>query len=84
MSSSEGGNAQNTAMDRSRPLLRWVVFDAGAVGLRTAPFDRTELPPEEQIEVKESLTCIWWPLETLPLRRLTYTSGSKETIWYGP
>ena len=59
-------------MDRSRPPLRWMVFEAGHVGLRTAPFER-ELASEEQIAVKESLTGVWWWfLEYLPLTRLTY------------
>ncbi|KJA17498.1 hypothetical protein HYPSUDRAFT_192134 [Hypholoma sublateritium FD-334 SS-4] len=67
-----GGNVENIGMDRSRPPLRWMVLEAGAVGLRTARFDR-ELSSKEQIEIKESLTPIWWFLELLPLKRLTYT-----------
>ncbi|KJA23435.1 hypothetical protein HYPSUDRAFT_137760, partial [Hypholoma sublateritium FD-334 SS-4] len=67
-----GGNAENRGMDRSRPPLRWMALEAGAAGLRTAGFSR-ELSTEEQIEIKESLTRIWWILELLPLKRLTYT-----------
>jgi hypothetical protein len=59
-------------MDRSRPPLRWMVFEAGALGLRTAPFVR-ELHPNGQIEIKESLTLEWWLFELFPIRRLTYT-----------
>jgi hypothetical protein len=59
-------------MDRSRPPLRWMVFEAGALGLRTAPFGR-ELSPDQQIEIQESLTWLWWPLELFPFKRLTYT-----------
>ncbi|KAJ3500631.1 hypothetical protein NLJ89_g9708 [Agrocybe chaxingu] len=33
-----GGNVENAGMDQSRPPLRWMVFEAGAVGLCMAPF----------------------------------------------
>jgi hypothetical protein len=71
-------------MDRSRPPLRWMVFEAGKLGLRTAPFER-DLSPGEQINVVESLTCPWWwLLEFLPFNRLTYTrrkKGKLNTHW---
>ncbi|CAA7268959.1 unnamed protein product [Cyclocybe aegerita] len=35
-----GRNVQNEGMDRSRPPLRWMVFEAGVVGLRTVQFKR--------------------------------------------
>ncbi|KAJ3507944.1 hypothetical protein NLJ89_g6020 [Agrocybe chaxingu] len=74
-----GGNVENAGMDRSRPPLRWMVFEAGAVGLRMAPFKR-ELTSHEQIAIKESLTPAWWPFELLPFRRLTFTrDGRKDT-----
>lgn len=72
-----GGNAVNAGMDRSRPPLRWMVFEAGAVGLRTALFKR-ELSAKEQIEIKESLTLAWWPLEIIPFHRLTSQGGRVE------
>jgi hypothetical protein len=49
-----------------------MVFEAEALGLRTAPFER-DLSPDEQIHHGESLTPLWWPLELLPFKRLTYT-----------
>jgi hypothetical protein len=66
-----GGNVENPQMV-SRPPLRWMVFEAGKLGLRTAPFER-DLLPNEQINVVESLTLLWWPLEFLPFYRLTFT-----------
>jgi hypothetical protein len=77
---SGGGNVTNAGMDRSRPPLRWMVFEAGALGLRTARFER-ELPPNEQIEIKESLTWVWWPLELFFFKRLTFTrrENGKQT-----
>ena len=72
---------QNAEMDRSRPPLRWMVFQAGALGLRTEPFER-DLSPSEQINVTESLTWVWWPLELCFFNRLTYTrraDGKKTT-----
>ena len=71
----------NSGMDRSRPPLRWMVLQAGALGLRTKPFER-ELSLDEQINVIESLTGVWWLLELCPFHRLTYTrrnDGKKTT-----
>ena len=67
-----GSNVENAGMDRDRPPLRWMVFEAGALGLLTAPFSR-ELLANEQIEIKESPAPFWWPLGLLFFRRLTYT-----------
>ena len=71
---------QNPGMDRGRPPLRWMVLQARALGLRTKLFER-ELSRHEQINVIESLTFVWWPLEVLPLHRLTFTrrNGGKKT-----
>ena len=71
---------QNAEMDRSRPPLRWMVFQAGTLGLRTKPFER-ELSRHEQIDVIESLTWVWWPLELCFFDRLTYSrrSDGKKT-----
>ena len=72
---------KNAEMDRSRPPLRWMVFQAGALGLHTKPFER-ELSRDEQIDVKESLTWIWWPFELCFFNRLTYSrrdDGKKTT-----
>ncbi|TFK18430.1 WD40 repeat-like protein [Coprinopsis marcescibilis] len=67
-----GGNRQNKNMDRSRPPLRWMVYEANAAGLRTRDFER-ELLPQEQVEIKESLTGLWHAFECLPFKRLTYS-----------
>ena len=79
-----GGNVENVEMDRSRPPLRWMVFEAGAVGLRTAPFER-ELSAGEQFDIKESLRGIWWLFEFIPFKRLTFTrqkNGKEDTHKY--
>ena len=72
----------NAEMDRSRPSLRWMVLQARALGLRTKPFER-ELIRHEHINIIESLTGVWWPLELCPFPRLTYTrrgdDGKKAT-----
>ena len=79
---SGGGSVNDAGMDRSRPPLKWMVFEAGRLGLRTARFDR-ELLPNEQIEIQESLTWPWWPLELVFFKRLTFTrregADGKET-----
>ena len=68
---------QNTEMDRSSPPLGWMVLQAGVLGLCTKPFER-ELSPHKQINVTESLTWVWWPLELWPFHRLTYMRGAME------
>ncbi|KAF9543677.1 WD40 repeat-like protein [Agrocybe pediades] len=72
-----GSNVQNMGMDKSRPPLRWMVHEAGSLGLRMKPFTR-ELSSEEHIEVKESLTGLWTVLEWLPFRRWTFNGETAE------
>ena len=73
---SGGGNAANPDMNRSRPPLRWMVYEARGLGLKTRLFER-ELLQTEKMEFKESLTGIWKLFEIIPWRRLTFT-GSEE------
>ncbi|KAI0311851.1 hypothetical protein OF83DRAFT_1287291 [Amylostereum chailletii] len=74
-----GGNVENPDMDRARPPLRWMCFEAAAAGLRLHPIQR-ELKPGEKNEVRESLTWVWWLLELLPLKRLSYErTGTDST-----
>jgi len=54
-----------------------MVFQAGALGLRTAPFER-DLSPDQQIEIKESLTWFWWPLELFPFKYASRILTSKS------
>ena len=59
-----------------------MVFEAGSLGFRTkSPFKR-DLSSKEQIEVQESLTWPWKPLELFPFRRLTFTEPTRETYMY--
>ncbi|KAF4618293.1 hypothetical protein D9613_011524 [Agrocybe pediades] len=75
-----GGNTINATLNRSRPPLRWMVYEAGPLGLRMSQFKRN-LEDEEEVLVKESLSWVWWPFEYFPFRRLTYTrqEEGKET-----
>ena len=61
-------------MDSSRPPLRWMVFEAGALGLRMARFER-ELSSNMQMNVWDPVveTPVWWIFEYLPQKRLTGT-----------
>jgi hypothetical protein len=59
-------------MDRRKPPLRWIVFEARAAGLRVDRLDRAFLS-EQKIEIRESLRWYWWILEVLPFKRLTFT-----------
>lgn len=78
-----GGNAENPGMDRSMPPLRWMVFEAQSVGLRTERFGR-QLGPNKPIEIKDSLTGGWWYLEVLAIKRFTYTRQRGNRITYKP
>ncbi|KAF4615687.1 hypothetical protein D9613_012553 [Agrocybe pediades] len=77
-----GGNTLNPSLNRTRPPLRWMVYEAGPLGLRTSAFKR-DLKDDEKVSVKESLTWVWWPFEYFPFRRLTYTrkDDGKETTY---
>ncbi|KAF9526328.1 WD40-repeat-containing domain protein [Crepidotus variabilis] len=78
-----GGNASNASMDRSRPPLRWMVFEAEAVGLRMAKFER-EIRADEQIEIKESLTGMWWLFEIIPFGRLSFSRDRRNHSTHKP
>lgn len=83
MAFSGGGNVENTVMDRARPPLRWMVFEAGVAGLRTALFER-ELRDHAEIKIKESLKRGWHLFEIWPCKRLTFTrneNGLPEMTW---
>ncbi|KAI0312153.1 hypothetical protein OF83DRAFT_1166078 [Amylostereum chailletii] len=75
-----GGNVENPAMDRTRPPLRWMAFEAAAEGLHLSTIDRN-LTPDEKIDVHESLVWYWWVLEVLPVKRLSYKSKGKDSTW---
>ena len=80
MTFSGGGNVDNQAMDRSTPPLRWMVYEAGAAGLRTALFHGTKEKLGE-INIIESLTWRWLIFEILPFTRLTFTQKQEMTRW---
>ena len=76
-----GGNVENPGADRGRPSLRWMVFEAGAVGLRTSPFER-ELIELELVNINESFTTTWRLAEDIaikPLNLLMNHAKGKET-----
>lgn len=35
---------------------------------------------EHKVDVHPSLTCLWWLLEIMPWRRLSYQTSKKETM----
>ena len=76
---SGGGNVDNPTLDRTRPPLRWMAFEAASFGLHLNQFDR-DLKSEEYISVNESLTFAWWLLELFPLKRLSYKSKATTSI----
>ena len=51
-----GGNTENDGMDRRKPPLRWMVFEAAAVWLRMARLERGFLSEDMILKIKESLT----------------------------
>ncbi|VDB86426.1 unnamed protein product [Peniophora sp. CBMAI 1063] len=66
-----GGIEANPTLNRTRPSLRWMFFEASSAGLHLVPFKR-EFKDEEEITINESLTSGWEYFEHLPFRRLTY------------
>lgn len=80
-SRSGGGTVPNQELKRRTAPLRWMVYEAVGAGLR---MDLVKGWTEEQppIEFHESLTGIWWLLEVLPIKRLTYKSRDGITwLW---
>ncbi|EMD32005.1 hypothetical protein CERSUDRAFT_162065 [Gelatoporia subvermispora B] len=77
-----GGNIENEAMDRKAAPLRWMVFEAVPRGLRLHMLNEDSkdlvVPPTE---VHESLTWIWWFLEVLPMKRLSYKGKDLTRRW---
>jgi hypothetical protein len=78
MSFSGGGNRVNKNMDLRSPPLRWMVLEAKRYGLRLGDFQKPLLGPED-IPITPSLHGIWWLLEILPLRRLTFEDSKSTT-----
>lgn len=71
---SGGGNVANKDLDRRTAPLRWMVYEALVAGLRMDVVEGWTKEKEPNFEFHESLTWIWWILEFLPLKRLTYRS----------
>lgn len=69
----------NPTMDQSKPSLRWMSYEATAAGLRLAPLGTDWDIKDPKLIVHESLTSIWWPLEILPVKQLTFR-GQEETV----
>ncbi|TFY54789.1 hypothetical protein EVG20_g9565 [Dentipellis fragilis] len=78
-----GGNVNNLYLDHSGPPLRWMSYEATKVGLHMLPF-RGEWSLDNMVDVHESLTWVWRPLELLPFTRLSYkreTSLTRAPHW---
>lgn len=76
--SSGGGNVNNETLDRRPAPLRWMYYQAVAAGLRLDPLSSEAKMEEPGTEVHESLSGIWWLLEVLPIKRLSYKT--KDTV----
>ncbi|KZV60619.1 WD40 repeat-like protein [Peniophora sp. CONT] len=77
-----GGNVTNTTLDRTRPSLRWMYSEASVAGLRLNPLQLNYKEVKKIIDIHESLTWHWLPLEIMPFRRLTYKT--RTSITYRP
>ncbi|KAF9025093.1 WD40 repeat-like protein [Hymenopellis radicata] len=73
-----GGNVRNLDMGRRLPPLRWMVSEAKKAGLRMDEM-RNEFLSLNTVDIKESLTGLWWPLEVFPVKRLAYTDRFSTT-----
>jgi hypothetical protein len=68
----------NRTMDLRSPPLRWMVLEAKHFGLRMGDFQKPLLGSED-IPITPSLHGIWWLLELLPFRRLTFKDCMSTT-----
>ncbi|KAL0569410.1 hypothetical protein V5O48_012553 [Marasmius crinis-equi] len=77
-----GGNTDNRELSNNGPALRWMVNEARKFGVRIGPCNKHWANnAEKDVKVNKSLTLGWWPLELLPITRLSYSSekGGKDT-----
>jgi hypothetical protein len=65
-------------MNLCSPPLRWMVLEAKHYGLRMESFHKPLLGPED-IPLTQSLYGIWWLLEIVPFRRLTFKDKDSTT-----
>ncbi|KAJ8508158.1 hypothetical protein ONZ45_g9551 [Pleurotus djamor] len=70
-----GGNIKNEKLRNFGPALRWMTYEAMALGLRIEPFDGswTALP------LTKSLTTIWRIFEVVPFPSLTYKDANSTS-----
>lgn len=73
---SGGGNVENTDLNRFGPAIRWVSYEAIGSGLKMKPF----IGQWKNVAPTTSLTAGWWPLELLPIRRLSYADASSTDL----
>jgi len=80
---SGGGSAKNLRLNRGIPSLRWMADEAGKAGviLMTSSFESATLHKlANHFDGSSSMTGIWWVLEGLPFRRLSYR-GREGITW---
>ncbi|OCH91828.1 hypothetical protein OBBRIDRAFT_871796 [Obba rivulosa] len=79
-----GGIVNNEAMNRRTASLRWMVYQAIAAGLLLDMLNegiKEDEAKETDPEVHESLTGVWWLLEWLPIKHLSYKSKAGTLRW---
>lgn len=76
---SGGGNAKNVDLNRGDPPLRWMSYEAVQAGLMMSSFDGSKFEGWDTFKVNRSMTGMWWMLEILPLRRLSYRDDKRST-----
>ncbi|KAJ7223530.1 hypothetical protein GGX14DRAFT_352176, partial [Mycena pura] len=77
-----GGIKENENLNLSSVPLLWMENEATLAGLRLSPRKAVgEWNTGDLIknDMHESLTCAWWPLEYLPLTRISFKSSQKPT-----
>ena len=72
---SGGGNSENIDLVKFGPALRWMLYEAMEHGLRIERFQGGWGPPGHT----PSMTPVWWLLEILPLRRLSYAGTRRDS-----
>lgn len=75
---SGGGNISNEDLKNFGPALRWMTYEAMALGLRIEPYEGSWT----DLELTKSLTAVWRILEIFPLPSLTYKDANKTSLKY--
>jgi hypothetical protein len=81
---SGGGNQPNAELNNAAVPVLWIGNEAFLAGLRLKESNfEWDWDKLRDTKPRESLNFVWWPLELLPFKRLSYLD-KKHTVWCEP